>query len=73
MELPQSLAAECVFPNFHARSGPLFPPDAISSKCFGGGRGGGTGSLEFGIDIGIADVAGEDVELYELDLLEDRK
>jgi len=51
----------------------LFPPSAISSKCFGGGRGGGTGSLEFGIDIGIADVAGEEAELYELDLLEVRK
>jgi hypothetical protein len=72
MEPPQSPVAECVFPNFQARSGPLFPPDAISSKCFGGGRGGGTNSLELGIDIGIADVAGEEAELYELDLLEVR-
>lgn len=44
----------------------------MSFKYFGGGRGGGTGSLEFGIDIGIAEVEGEEAELYELDLLLDR-
>jgi hypothetical protein len=39
----------------------------MSARCRGGGSGGGTGSLECGIDIGIEDVEGEDVELYELD------
>ena len=58
-------------PHCHAMSGPLFPPSAISAMCRGGGSGGGTGSLAFGIDIGPG-AEGEDAEVYELDLLEFR-
>jgi hypothetical protein len=42
----------------------------MSARCRGGGSGGGTGSLEFGIDTGPDAVEGEEAELYELDLLE---
>jgi hypothetical protein len=44
----------------------------MSARCRGGGSGGGTASLAFGIDIGPGTVEGEEVELYELDLLEFR-
>lgn len=44
----------------------------MSSRCRGGGSGGGTGSREFGIDIGMENVDGEEVELCELDELEVR-
>jgi len=44
----------------------------MSAMYRGGGSGGGTGSCECGIDIGIEDVEGEEVELYELDELEVR-
>lgn len=57
----------------HAISGPLLPPSANSAICRGGGSGGGTGSLAFGIAIGPEEVAGEEEELYELDMLEDLK
>lgn len=62
--LPQSLLA-CEFPHCHAMSCPLF----WSLRCRGGGRGGGTGSREFGIDIGMEAVEGEEVELNELEEL----
>ena len=62
----------CGLPNLHAISGPLLPPSAMSARCLGGGSGGGGGSLAFGIDIGMEDVAGDEVELYELDLLDVR-
>jgi ABC-type phosphate transport system substrate-binding protein len=39
----------------------------MSARYRGGGSGGGTGSLECGIDIGMEDVGGDEVELYELD------
>ena len=42
----------------------------MSTRCRGGGSGGGTGSLAFGIDIGPEAVEGEEAELKELDLLE---
>ena len=58
-------------PHCHAISGPLFA-SSTSARCRGGGRGGGTGSLAFGIDIGPDEVEGEDVVLYELDLLQFR-
>jgi hypothetical protein len=44
----------------------------MSARCRGGGSGGGTGSREFGIDIGMEKVDGEEVELCELDELEVR-
>jgi hypothetical protein len=44
----------------------------MSARCLGGGSGGGGGSLAFGIDIGMEEVAGDEVELYELDLLDVR-
>jgi hypothetical protein len=49
-------------------SGPLLPPSAMSVRCHGGGSGGGTESLAFGIDIGREEVVGE-VEFCGLDLL----
>jgi hypothetical protein len=58
----------------HAMSGA--PPSTLlsSSGYFGGGNGGGGGeSLALGIDIGIEDVGGENLELYELDLLEEER
>ena len=66
---PPQLFPSWKLPHCHAISGPLFPP---SPTCRGGGRGGGTGSLAFGIDIGLGAVDGEDAELNELDLLEFR-
>jgi hypothetical protein len=68
---PQALPS-CELAHCHAMSGTLFPPAAMSARCRGGGSGGGTGSLAFGIDIGLGAVEGEDAELYELDLLEFR-
>jgi hypothetical protein len=65
IDWPQSLLAHC-----HAISGPL--PSAMSARCLGGGSGGGTGSLAFGIDIGMEEVAGDEAEVYELDLLDVR-
>ena len=44
----------------------------MSARCRGGGSGGGTGSLELGIDIGIENVEGDEVELNELDKLDVR-
>jgi hypothetical protein len=44
----------------------------MSARCLGGGSGGGTGSLAFGIDIGMEEVAGDEAEVYELDLLDVR-
>jgi hypothetical protein len=40
----------------------------MSARYGGGGSGGGTGSLAFGIDIAIEAVGGEALELYEFDL-----
>ena len=70
-DLAQS-PSSCAFPHSQATSRPPFALSENSAICFGGGSGGGTGSLEFGIDIGMADVAGEEVDLYELDLLDIR-
>jgi len=50
---PHALLPSAELPHFHAISGPLFPPEAMSARCLGGGSGGGTGSRAFGIDIGI--------------------
>ena len=44
-------------------SSPFPPLSAMSTKCRGGGSGGGTGSRAFGIDIGPGIGAGEEVEL----------
>jgi len=68
--LPQLLSCR-EFSHCHPISGsPLLP-----SKCrsFGGGKGGGGGgSLDFGIDIGCAELGGVHLELKLLDLLDDR-
>lgn len=71
IDLPQSLLA-CEFPHCHAMSCPLFPLSARSLRCRGGGSGGGTGSRECGIDIGMEAVEGEEVELNELEELDVR-
>jgi hypothetical protein len=70
-DLLQSLSSERGFPHVHAISGP-FPPPAMSAIDLGGGSGGGTGSRACGIDIGMEEVEGEEVELYKLDELEVR-
>lgn len=48
------------------------PLCAMSETFRGGGSGGGTGSLAFGIDIGPGIVAGDETELYGCDLLAGR-
>lgn len=45
----------------------------MSGRCRGGGKGGGADSLTFGIDIGIEEDMGDELELNELDLLGIRK
>jgi hypothetical protein len=55
--------SSCELAHCHAISGPLLPLSAMSARCRGGGSGGGTGSLEFGIDKGLGIVAGDETEL----------
>jgi len=59
------------FPHCHAISGPLFPP-SMSAMCLGGGRGGGMGSLIFGMGIGTEGDEGDESELGSIDRLEVR-
>lgn len=59
------------FPHCHAISGPLFPPP-MSAICFGGGRGGGTGSLIWGIGTGTEGEQGDESVLGGIDRLEGR-
>jgi hypothetical protein len=58
------------FPHCHAMSGPLFL-FSMSAMCLGGGRGGGTGSLIFGMGIGTEGEGDESV-LGSIDRLEVR-
>ena len=44
----------------------------MSVRYLGGGSGGGTGSLAFGIDIAWGGSGGDGIELYEFDLLDIR-
>jgi hypothetical protein len=64
-DVPHSVSMR-ELPHCHAISGPLFPPSAMSARYFGGGSGGGTGSLAFGIDIGPEEVEGDEIEVVLL-------
>jgi hypothetical protein len=68
--LPQLFSCR-EFSHCHPISG--FPLTTSKCRSFGGGKGGGGGeSLDLGIDIGFAELAGEHLELKLLDLLDDR-
>ena len=71
-EEPPHSVFMCEFPHCQAISGPLLPPASMSARCRGGGSGGGTRSLVFGIAIGTEGEEGEESVLFSVIRFEDR-
>jgi hypothetical protein len=69
---PSHSASLREFPQRHAISGPLLPPASMSARCLGGGSGGGTGSLIFGMGTGTEGEDGDEKVQFSVDRLENR-